>query len=61
MVSIKNIICELCKRSFVSKWHLQRHLKRKVPCDIKIKHVQALLREECNSPKLTIHGDIDDL
>lgn len=59
MISIKNIICELCKRSFVSRWHLQKHLKRKVPCNIKMR--QELLREECDNPKLNIHGDIDDL
>ena len=27
-----NSVCEHCNKSFKSKWHLRRHLNRKVPC-----------------------------
>ena len=59
MISIQKKICEICNRTFISKWHLSRHQKRKVPC--KAKPNKELLREECDSPRLTIHGDLDDL
>ena len=28
------IICEKCDKKFISKWHLQRHLSNKRPCNI---------------------------
>ena len=27
-----NTVCEHCNKDFKSKWHLRRHLNRKVPC-----------------------------